>query len=132
MREFKSLKFTYSVDFDENTLLLWGLLYNIKTSNQQTLFFNLNVALSIFSTIPESVLTGIECVFLALIRGKDVYVRPHVSLYQNRLLSLGVLTVDTDLAKNINLDDVIIVCFEKTIINTIAKDVLSYINCKNC
>lgn len=38
MREFQSLKLTYSVDFDENTLSLWDLLNNVKTSNQQIYF----------------------------------------------------------------------------------------------
>lgn len=59
MRECQSLKLTYSVDFDENTLSLWDFLNNVKTSNQQTLFFNINVALPIFSTIPDSVVTGV-------------------------------------------------------------------------
>lgn len=66
------------------------------------------MALPVFSTIPDSVVTRVECIFSALIRVKNVYIRPHVFMYQNGLLSLKLLTVDIELAKNINLDDVII------------------------
>lgn len=57
---------------------------------------------------------------------KNVYVRLFVSMYQNELSSLGVLTVDIEFTKNINSDDVSIeFVLKKTIINTIAKYVLS-------
>lgn len=101
--ELHSLKLVYSANFGEKTLSPLDLLNKIKCFNLETLFSNITVALRIFATIPATVASA-ERSFSVLNRVKNVL---RSTMCQDRLSSLGVLAVETDLVKQTNLDNII-------------------------
>lgn len=101
--ELHSLKLVYSANFGEKTLSPLDLLNKIKSLNLETIFPNLTVALRIFATIPATV-SSAERSFSVLNRVKNVL---RSTMCQDRLSSLGVLAVETELVKQTNLDNII-------------------------
>lgn len=75
----------------------------IKSLNLENLFPNILVALRIFATIPATVASA-ERSFSTLNRVKNVL---RSTICQDRLSNVGVLAVETDLAREANLDTII-------------------------
>lgn len=101
--ELQSLKLIFSSNFGDKIISPIDLLNKIKTLNLETLFPNLSVALRIFATIPATVASA-ERSFSVLNRVKNVL---RSTMCQDRLSSLGVLAVETELVKHTNLDSII-------------------------
>lgn len=73
LMDFQSLKFSYSVDFEENTHLSWGFSSNIKASNPETLIPDYNDSFSYSN----------ECIlhFLFVLKKSNTfYIRPCVKM----------------------------------------------------
>lgn len=103
IEELKSMKVIYASNLGESTLSPLELLNALKSNHIQELFPNIVTALRIFLTIPSTVASA-ERSFSVLKRIKSVQ---RSTMCQSRLNSLGVLCVEADLARKINLESVI-------------------------
>lgn len=101
--EIQSLKLIYSSNIGKRTLGPLELLNHLYKTNLSNMFPNLCIALRIFLTIPATVASA-ERSFSTLKRVKNVL---RSTMTQQRLSSLGVLAVESRLAKTINMDDAI-------------------------
>jgi len=103
IKELKDLKTIYDTNLGKNTLIPWQLLNSLKSNNIDELYPNVVTALRIFLTIPSTVASA-ERSFSHLKRVKSVL---RSTMCQDRLSSLGVLSVEAGLARTINLETVI-------------------------
>lgn len=103
VQELKQLKILYTASFGTNMLGALDLLNSIHQAGLSQLFPNIVIALRIFLTIPASVASA-ERSFSVLKRVKNVL---RSTMAQGRLSSLGVLAVETEMARTINIEGLI-------------------------
>jgi len=101
--ELQSLKIVYATNFGHKQLNPLELLNHLHKTNLANMFPNLCIALRIFLTIPATVASA-ERSFSTLKRVKNVL---RSTMTQQRLSSLGVLAVEAQLAKTIDMDEAI-------------------------
>ncbi|XP_011172262.3 zinc finger MYM-type protein 1-like [Solenopsis invicta] len=103
VNEAEDLKTIYVANFGEETLQPLELLNALQKMNLACLFPNLCIALRIFLTIPATVASA-ERSFSTLKRVKSVL---RSTMSQDRLSSLGVLAVEAELARQVNMESLI-------------------------
>lgn len=103
LNELKHLKVLYAANFGIHTLNATELLNAIHVYEFHQLFPNVIIGLRIFLTIPASVASA-ERSFSTLKRVKNV-LRSTTS--QGRLSSIGVLSVETETARTLDIENLI-------------------------
>ncbi|XP_029159619.1 uncharacterized protein LOC114940757 [Nylanderia fulva] len=101
--ELVDLKTVYVANFGEEALQPLELLNALQKTNLACLFPNLCIALRFFLTIPATVASA-ERSFSTLKRVKSVL---RSTMSQDRLSSLGVLAVEAELARQVNMKSLI-------------------------
>ena len=103
IEEILHLKAIHPVNLNQDSLPPFKLLNRLLENKIEVLFPNIVVALTIFCTIPVSVAQG-ERSFSLLARIKNVL---RFTMCQGRLSSLGVLALESSLARKLNFDELI-------------------------
>ena len=103
IEEILHLKAIHPVNLNQDSLPPFKLLNRLLENKIEVLFPNIVVALRIFCTIPVSVAQG-ERSFSLLARIKNVL---RSTMCQGRLSSLGVLALESSLARKLNFDELI-------------------------
>lgn len=101
--EINGLKSIFVANFGHETMQPLELINALQKANLTRLFPNLCIAIRIYLTIPATV-AGAERAFSVLKRIKNVM---RSTMCQDRLSSLGILSVEAQLAKEINVEAII-------------------------
>ena len=103
IEELRRLKRCHQFQFQERSCKPLNLLNKINSMNLESLFPNISIALRIFLTLPVTVATA-ERSFSKLKLIKN-YLRS--TMTQERLVDLTVLGIESDLARQIDFNDII-------------------------